>query len=56
MSLNQLKLSQLRILVTVADAGSFSEAALTLQLSQSTVSYAIAALETELWVATHSGG
>ena len=50
MTLGQLKLSQLQILVAVADAGSFSEAALKLQMSQSTVSYAIASLETELGI------
>ncbi|MBW4695970.1 MAG: LysR family transcriptional regulator [Lyngbya sp. HA4199-MV5] len=50
MNLSQLKLSQLRILVAVAEAGSFSEAALTLQMSQSAVSYAIATLEDELGV------
>lgn len=50
MTLGQLKLSQLQILVAVADGGSFSEAALKLQMSQSTVSYAIAALETELGI------
>lgn len=50
MSLSQLKLSQLRILVAVADAGSFSEAALMLQMSQSAVSYAIATLEEELGI------
>jgi DNA-binding transcriptional LysR family regulator len=50
MSLSQLKFSQLRILVSVADTGSFSEAALTLQMSQSAVSHAIAALESELGI------
>lgn len=50
MNLSQFKLSQLRILVAVAEAGSFSEAALTLQMSQSAVSYAIATLEAELGV------
>jgi DNA-binding transcriptional LysR family regulator len=50
MNLSQIKLSQLRILVAVADAGSFSEAALTLQMSQSAVSYAIATLEEELGI------
>lgn len=56
MSFNQLKFSQLRILVAVADAGSFSEAALTLQMSQSAVSYAIATLEEELGVVLLSRG
>lgn len=50
MGLSQLKLSQLCILVAVADTGSFSEAALTLQMSQSAVSYAIATLEDELGI------
>jgi DNA-binding transcriptional LysR family regulator len=50
MGLSQLKLSQLRILVAVADAGSFSEAALALEMSQSAVSYAIATLEEELGI------
>jgi len=45
-----LKLSHLQMLVAVADCGSFSEAAAVLQLSQSAVSYAIAALENELGV------
>jgi DNA-binding transcriptional LysR family regulator len=48
MDLQRLKLSQLRALVAVADCGNFSEAALVLDLSQSTVSHAIATLETEL--------
>ena len=43
-----LKISQLRALVTVADYGNFSKAALALDLSQSTVSHAIATLEEEL--------
>ena len=41
---NQMKLSQLRILVAVADQENFSEAALRLEMSQSAVSHAIAAL------------
>ncbi|MBD2256826.1 LysR family transcriptional regulator [Pseudanabaena sp. FACHB-2040] len=32
---NQMKLSQLKILVAVAEQGSFSEAALSLEISQS---------------------
>ncbi|WP_017301372.1 LysR family transcriptional regulator [Nodosilinea nodulosa] len=44
------KLSYLQALIVIADCGSFSEAALRLQLSQSAVSYAIAALENELGV------
>lgn len=47
---NQLKLSQLRILVAVADRENFSEAALHLDMSQSAVSHAIAALEDHLGV------
>ena len=46
----QLKVSQLVALVTVADEGSFSAAALQLELAQSTVSHAIATLETSLGV------
>ncbi|MGG6296880.1 LysR family transcriptional regulator [Leptolyngbya sp. AN02str] len=47
---NQMKLSQLRILVAVAEHGNFSEAALHLNMSQSAVSHAIAALEEHLGV------
>jgi DNA-binding transcriptional LysR family regulator len=47
---NRLKLSQLRALVAIADTGSFSEAALKIDLSQSAVSHAIATLEEELGV------
>ncbi|MGB3312526.1 MAG: LysR family transcriptional regulator [Nodosilinea sp.] len=46
----RLKLSQLRALVAIADQGSFSDAALQLDLSQSAVSHAIATLEEELGV------
>jgi len=46
----RIKISQLRAFVTVAQHGNFSEAALEMGLSQSTVSYAIAALEEELGV------
>lgn len=45
---NQMKLSQLRILVAIADHGSFSEAALELEMSQSAVSHAVSALEEHL--------
>ncbi|MEO1593451.1 MAG: LysR family transcriptional regulator [Cyanobacteria bacterium J06632_22] len=48
--INKLKLAQLRALAAVAEAGNFSEAALNLGLSQSTVSHSIAALEDELGV------
>ncbi|MEM6255856.1 MAG: LysR family transcriptional regulator [Cyanobacteria bacterium P01_D01_bin.156] len=54
--LGQLKPSQLRVLIAVADGGSFSEAALQLQLSQSAVSYAIATLEDDLGVVLFSRG
>ncbi|MDV3352850.1 LysR family transcriptional regulator [Leptolyngbyaceae cyanobacterium CCMR0082] len=47
---NRLKLSQLRALVAIAKTGTFSDAALQLELSQSAVSHAIATLETELGV------
>ncbi|WP_404788741.1 LysR family transcriptional regulator [Altericista sp. CCNU0014] len=47
---NQLKLSQLRILAAVAEHNSFSEAALDLEMSQSAVSHAIAALEDHLGI------
>jgi len=46
----KLKLSQLRALVAVAEAGNFSEAALQLDVTQSTVSHAISTLEDELGV------
>jgi DNA-binding transcriptional LysR family regulator len=48
--LNQIKLSQLRAFVAVADRGNFGEAALHLEVSQSAVSHAIAALEEELGI------
>ncbi|MGF1568768.1 MAG: LysR family transcriptional regulator [Nodosilinea sp.] len=47
---HRLKISQLRALVAIADTGSFSEAALSMELSQSAVSHAIATLEDELGV------
>lgn len=50
MNLNRIKLSQLRTLVAIAEHGNFSEAALHLDISQSAVSHAIAALEEELGV------
>lgn len=46
----RLKVSQLRALVAIAEAGTFSDAALQLGLSQSSVSHAIATLEDELGV------
>lgn len=45
-----LKISQLRAFITVAETGNFSAAALELGLSQSSVSHAIACLEAELGV------
>lgn len=53
---NQMKLSQLRILVAVADHATFSEAALSLNMSQSAVSHGIAALEEHLGVVLVSRG
>jgi DNA-binding transcriptional LysR family regulator len=47
---NQIKLSQLRVLVAVADHENFTEAALELEMSQSAVSHAIAALEERLGI------
>jgi DNA-binding transcriptional LysR family regulator len=52
----RIKLSQLRALVAIADTGSFSEAALQMDLSQSAVSHAIATLEEELGVLLLSRG
>lgn len=46
----KLKLSQLRALLAVAEHGNFSEAALQLDVTQSTISHAIASLESELGV------
>lgn len=53
---SQMKLSQLRILVAVADFANFSEAALHLEMSQSAVSHAIAALEEHLGIVLFSRG
>ncbi len=47
---DKVKLSQMRALMSVAATGSFSEAALALNVSQSTVSHSIAALEDALGV------
>lgn len=51
-----MKLSQLRALVAVAEYGNFSEAALELNLSQPTISHAIATLEAELGVPLFARG
>lgn len=51
-----MKLSQLSALVAVADYGNFSEAALELNLSQPTISHAIATLEAELGVPLFARG
>lgn len=53
---SQIKLFQLKVLIAVADKGSFSEAAQQLQMSQSAVSYAVASLEEELGVMLFSRG
>ncbi|MEL6489478.1 MAG: LysR family transcriptional regulator [Cyanobacteria bacterium J06634_6] len=46
----KVKFSQLRTLIAIAETGSFSEAAMRLDVSQSTVSHSIAALEDALGV------
>jgi DNA-binding transcriptional LysR family regulator len=48
--IDKVKLSQLKALITVAQTGSFSEAALQINVSQSTVSHSIAAMEEALGV------
>ncbi len=48
--IDKVKLSQLKALITVAETGSFSEAALQMDVSQSTVSHSIAAMEDALGV------
>ncbi|MGD1896223.1 MAG: LysR family transcriptional regulator [Phormidesmis sp.] len=53
---NQVKLSQLKIVVAVAERQNFGEAALDLGISQSAVSHAIAALEASLGVVVFSRG
>jgi DNA-binding transcriptional LysR family regulator len=53
---SQMKLSQLNILVAIAERSSFSEAALDLEMSQSAVSNAILALEADLGVTLFSRG
>lgn len=45
-----LKVSQLRALVAIAEQGKFGEAALQLEISQSGISHAIATLEEQLGV------
>ena len=45
-----MNISQLKVLVTIDQCGSFSDAALVLEMSQSAVSRAIASLENELQV------
>ncbi len=51
-----IKLSQLRMLCAVADAGNFGEAGLDLGVSQSAISHAIATLEAELGVVLFNRG
>jgi len=51
-----MKLSQLKAAIAVADHANFSEAALTLNLSQSAISHSIASLEDELGVPLFSRG
>ena len=53
---NQMKLSQLKIVVAVAQQKSFGQAALELGISQSAVSHAIASLEDSLGVILFSRG
>ncbi len=55
-NVNRIKLSQLRALVAIARTGTFSDAAASLELSQSAVSHAIATLEDELGVSLLSRG
>ncbi len=53
---HKIKISQLRILIAVADYRNFSEAALDLNISQSAVSHAIATLESDLGVILFNRG
>ncbi len=53
---NQVKLSQLKIVVAVAEQTTFGEAALELGISQSAVSHAIASLEDSLGVILFARG
>jgi DNA-binding transcriptional LysR family regulator len=55
-SIKKMKLSQIQALVAVAEQGSFSEAALELDLSQPAISHAIATLEEELGVILFARG
>lgn len=55
-SQNRIKLSQLQIIVAVAERQNFGEAALDLGISQSAVSHAIASLEDYLGVVLFSRG
>ncbi|MEM7771641.1 MAG: LysR family transcriptional regulator [Cyanobacteria bacterium P01_A01_bin.37] len=50
MTPTNVKLSQLRMLVAVAENGNFGKAGLSLDLSQSSISHGVAALEEELGV------
>ncbi len=50
MKVAHMNFSQLQCLVALVETGSFTEAAYTLDLTQSTVSHALAALESELGV------
>ena len=52
----RMNISQLQVLVAVDQYGSFSDAALQLEISQSAVSRAIASLEAELDVPLVSRG
>lgn len=56
MNQDNIKLSQLRVLVAVAESGNFGEAGLRLGVSQSAVSHAIATLESELGVILFARG
>lgn len=56
MDLWKLKLSQIRALLAVVEHGNFSEAALQLDVTQSTISHAIATLEAELGVVLFNRG
>lgn len=53
---SSLRLSQLQVLVAIAKYGSFSEAALQLQMSQSAISHAVSTLEADLGVVVFSRG